>query len=146
MKRFTRRRLLQALGAGTAALPLVPLLEREVEAATGDKRIIFFFTPNGLYRPGYDPSGEGRSFTIDPDRSLGPLIPYRDDMLVLQGLDNEAWFRDPHRPPDHGFRLTLLTGDASKFLYVRDSGANFNTIGNISIDQFIARELAAGTP
>jgi hypothetical protein len=143
-RRFRRRTWLTGLGASATLLPFLPITQSEAGGGGAPIRLIFFFTPNGLYRDSYTPSGEGNNFTLGP--TLEPLQPYKDDMLVLAGLDNEGWLQDPKKPPDHGFRLNVMTGTHSKHLFVNDSGKNVNAIGGISIDQFIAQGIAADVP
>jgi hypothetical protein len=88
-KAIPRRTFLR--GAGTALA--LPLLDSMVPAfaATGDKaalRVSFFYGPNGRIMKNWTPATAGAAFEFTP--SLEPLAPFRDQLLVLSGLNIKA--------------------------------------------------------
>ena len=47
-----------------------------------------FYVPNGMAMEYWTPKGEGRDFQLSP--ILEPLAPFRNQMLVLSGI-NASW-------------------------------------------------------
>jgi hypothetical protein len=83
---LVRRRLLAGLGAG-AGLAAGFARSRLADAAPAGNLYIFT-TPNGFARKACTYSGAGASFTVGG--SLAPLLPYKDDLLVIRGLCNKS--------------------------------------------------------
>lgn len=89
--RNTRREFLRDLGVGAAALPFVLNLPGVASAgpATGraarrKQRLVVMFSPDGVVPPAFWPDEDGESFTFK--ESLKPLEPFRERILVLQGV------------------------------------------------------------
>jgi hypothetical protein len=98
-RRGTRRRtFLQQLGWGAAGvLAGVPLLESRRASADGPasvprvpsvpRRLLVLYTPNGtIQEEFFAPSSNGRDGRLRLGRILKPLEPFRDQLLVLDGL------------------------------------------------------------
>ncbi len=136
MKSFTRRHFLRGLGASTLALPLLPSLLNAAEAPGKAKNLIIMFSPNGSLPERWRPSGTENNWTINPNDILAPLIPHKDDLLVIEGVDmtsaapgNGNGIGDGHqRGMGH-----MLTG--------RDLLASNAYPGGVSVDQHIAQRL-----
>ena len=84
-----RRTLLRGLGA-TVALPMldsmVPALSAlGAPAATPTVRFGAVYVPNGMVMQNWTPAAKGRGFELTP--ILEPLAPFRDQMLVVSGLN-----------------------------------------------------------
>src|SRR4051812_40160046 len=84
-----RRTVLRGLGV-TLALPLldamVPALSAMVKtAAKPVRRLGVVYVPNGMAMPYWTPAEEGAAFSFTP--ILESLAPFRDQLLVLSGLD-----------------------------------------------------------
>ena len=138
-KTIPRRTFLKGAGT-TLALPLldamVPAFARGAE--TGAKpvvRLSTVFVPNGRIMQKWTPAAEGAGFAMSP--TLEPLTPFKDQLLVLSGLNIKA--ADPvgnepggvHARPAAAF----LTG-----IHPKPGGA----VG-ISLDQVAAREFGKQT-
>ncbi len=142
MNLSTRRRFLRQLGLSCAALPFLPALPSlasAAEAGSRVRRVIFLFTPNGTVPPDFWPDETGEDFTLK--RILTPLVPWKDRMLVLNGLSNKI-----RGDGDNHMRgmSCLLTAD--ELLPGNIQGGSDNPAGwarNTSIDQEIARFLQA---
>jgi hypothetical protein len=107
--RAGRRRLLQALGLGAGALYLPSLMgDRNAYAAPPPKRLVVFLTDHGpvtgrwqMRRPGLPETSADWEFPLDdPDpmsfsETLRPLHPYRDDLLIVDGLSMTSAYADP---------------------------------------------------
>ena len=91
---LTRRGLLQALGLGAAAGPLIPLLNAEAQTATRPKRLLLVFTPDGAPAKDYSttvdwkPTGTEAAFTLHMIHA--PLQPFASKMVVPWGLTQTA--------------------------------------------------------
>lgn len=82
---WTRRRFLR--GAGTLlALPALEATMTSAHAANGPRRLVTFFTPNGIQPAGWYPEDEGPNYRLS--YCLRPLAPVREDVLFLTGIHN----------------------------------------------------------
>lgn len=130
--RFSRRALLQGLG-GAALAPFVPLGVTNAETTAAPKRLVTFWTPNGLLYPEFRPKGGETDFTLG--KILSPLAKYRDDLIVVNNLKFAAFEKYPvendHDPAYMGFTgAPLVQTDSGKLA----DGA--------SVDQVVAQKLA----
>src|SRR5437879_5935667 len=93
---ISRRTALKGLGV-SIALPfleaMIPSLlvaasarRRALEAGVSayPTRMAFFYVPNGVNMREWQPTIEGAKFTLP--KTLQPLAPFKDDLLVLSGL------------------------------------------------------------
>ena len=95
-----RRTVLRGVGA-SVALPFLDAMFpafslRGRAAAKPVRRFQTFYVPNGMAMEFWTPKGEGEAFELSP--ILEPLAPFRDQMLVLSGI-NANWNTSmPARP------------------------------------------------
>jgi hypothetical protein len=88
--RLTRRKLLERLGIGSAALPFLGNLPSLAAASAGPKRrLVIVFSPDGTVRPNFWPEQEGSFAGRDLPRILQPLAPFQDRLLTLKGIHNK---------------------------------------------------------
>jgi hypothetical protein len=136
-KAIARRTFLRGVGT-TLALPLLDGMIPAFAAGSDPAqavRILFMYGPNGRIMKNWTPTIEGSGWEMTP--TLKPLAPFRDQMLVLSGLDVKAadpWEGEPggvHARPCAAY----LTGIHPK---------PNNTMG-VSVDQYIAREFGKHT-
>ena len=83
---LARRTLLRGLGT-SLALPFLQAMAPAARAAdlgARPKRLLVFYTPNGMTMDAYRPATTGRDFVLPP--TLAPLAPHRDRLLVVSGL------------------------------------------------------------
>jgi hypothetical protein len=138
-KAIPRRAMLRGLGA-TLALPLldgmVPALTAlQKTAARPVARFGVMYVPNGMIMQQWTPAAEGAAFELTP--TLGPLAPFRNDLLVLSQL---ACTPTPGRPGGaHAKASTRFLTDVSP-----PTSETWLDAG-ISMDQIAARELGAFT-
>lgn len=145
-KRLSRRGFLRgtALGAAAATLPFGRLLNGAHAQEATPKRFIALFTPCGTIFDEWVPSGGERDFTFK--RILEPLEPFREKLLVLDGLNM-------HIPGAGGGHQAgagaLLTGHGlqdGEFCGGNNCSSRSGWPGGHSIDQEIARTLEGVTP
>lgn len=156
-----RRNLLAALGLGTAALPLLPMLDREAQAADGfAKRFIVFCTTTGMtgkYPGNWRPQGGETDFALSPILSPlaggydvhGTTIGDRsDDVIITQGIDMAAAYDSPSVGGHPRGMGVMLTGTPNQQGNLFSGGGNQTSGwgGGISIDQHIANHVSDGLP
>jgi hypothetical protein len=135
-----RRTFLRGLGA-TLALPLLDSMVPALAAATtkAPRRLAVVYAPNGIIMDRWTPAAEGTGFAWTP--VLEPLAPFRDQVLVLSGLDDTPGVPLPNEGAgDHARAAsTFLTGVHVK----KTEGADIQA--GVSMDQLAARELGKQT-
>lgn len=143
-KRISRRTVLR--GVGTAmALPLLeamsPRVLRGAEASgqvRPPRRMAFFYVPNGAHMPDWTPAAEGANFELPP--ILAPLASFKDDLLVLSGLNCDKAWPNGDGPGDHARSSSaFLTGCQAR----KSGGSNFRS--GVSADQLAAMRLGDRT-
>ena len=124
----------------TLALPLldgmVPAFAGALDtAAKPPLRLSFIYGPNGRIMSKWIPAMEGSGYALSP--TLAPLAPFRDQMLVLSGLNTKAADPVGNEPGGNHARpcATFLTG-----IHPQPSKA----LG-ISVDQMAAKEFGKQT-
>ncbi len=136
-KAIPRRTVLRGLGA-SVALPfldgMVPALSAlATTAANPTVRFGAVYVPNGMVMQNWRPPTAGARFELSP--ILQPLAPFKDQMLVLSGLDCT---------PPPGSRGGTHSRAATRFLTDVHPG-QWNPQA-ISMDQIAAKELGRHTP
>jgi hypothetical protein len=140
-KALSRRTVLRGLGA-TVALPLldamVPALTAQVNTpAKGVRRLGVVYHPNGVIYENWLPKGVGRDFEFS--RTLAPLEPFRDQLLVITNLSSHQAEALGDGGGDHSRASgTYLTG-----VHVRKSDSVVEN--GISMDQIAAMALEKET-
>ncbi len=139
-KLMNRRTVLRGAGV-TLALPwleaMVPAATLATKAATKQPvRLAVLYMPNGVNVNAWSPEGTGRDFKLSP--TLEPLSDFKDKVLVLQNLWNEASKDgDGHYVKESAI---LTSTRISKTL-----GEDLNANG-VSMDQVAAQRTAGQTP
>jgi len=139
-KAIPRRTFLKGVGA-TLALPLLDGMVPAMAAVGGKQntRLSFVYIPNGIIMDQWTPATEGAAFEMTP--ILEPLAPYRDQLLVLSGLDCKNANPQPGEGGGDHERGSgaFLTGVHPK----KTGGADIQAA--MSIDQVAANELGNQT-
>ena len=132
-KVLSRRTVLRGVGA-TVALPLLDAMFPASVFGHAPKRIHRFqgiYVPNGMAMEYWTPKGEGRDFEISP--IMEPLAPFRDQMLVVSGLNRE--------------KFAVHAGASGSFLTGAPQGGEneVDLLADVSVDQLIARQVGKET-
>jgi len=142
-KAIPRRTVLRGLGA-TIALPfldaMVPAFAATgAAAAAAVSRFGVVYVPHGAVMANWTPSASGAGFELSP--ILTPLKPYRDQLLIVSGLDHTPAAQLPGEPGGGHGRIggAFLTGVHAK----PTEGADFEA--GTSIDQIAATQLGQKT-
>jgi hypothetical protein len=90
MNPLDRRQFVRNLGVSTAALPFVTGLPSLGLANTTPRRqrLVVMFSPNGTIPKNFWPETTGNNFEMK--EIMKPLAPFRDRLLVLNGLNNRV--------------------------------------------------------
>ena len=124
---FTRRNLLRAAGV-TIALPWLETLSRAAAPAPAE-RFVCVANPFGMIQDAFFPAGEGLNAALPVN--LAAFEPLRGKFTVFSNIDHGD-------NGGHGGTHMFLSG-------VKSSEAAAMPDGNISLDQFLARQVAGQT-
>jgi uncharacterized protein DUF1552 len=134
--RIDRRTFLRGLGA-SVALPLLDCMTPARAFARENAppvRMAFLYVPNGVHMPDWTPRQDGP--LVDLPATLGPLAPFRQDLLVLTGLTQDKARPNGDGPGDHArSAASFLTGTQA----FKTSGANIRA--GVSVDQVAASRI-----
>jgi hypothetical protein len=135
-KQLSRRTVLRGMGAALA-IPFLDAMDPTRFSRFGapqvarPNRFQTIYVPNGMAMEYWTPKGEGAAFELSP--ILEPLAPFRNDMLVVSGLD--ATWNNIHA----GASGCFLTGT------LRGGRNNTETLAEVSIDQILAQHFSSET-
>jgi hypothetical protein len=141
-KSVPRRAVLRGIGAAVA-LPfldaMVPALAGSGRNATSSAcRLAFLYVSNGIIMKDWTPAAEGSKFEFP--RTLKPVERFRENLLVLSGLDHYNGQALGDGPGDHARAgATWLTGAHPK----KTQGSDI--MAGISADQIAARKIGVRT-
>ena len=138
-KSIPRRTFLRGMGASIALpvldamTPAMALIKEKMVAAP---RFSVIYAPNGMNMDTWTPKATGKSYELSP--ALKPFAPYKDQMLVLSGLDNNEG--------------DALPGEGEVAPHERAAGVFLTSVHplqhgqtGISIDQIVAKETGKYT-
>jgi len=143
--RFSRRNLLQAIGAGAALLPLLESDKADAACLVGGiKRMYIFCWPNGMLSSinswatkGNDPT----SWQLAPfQTNAGNLTALMPDLLLLEGVDYTAIKQMPGtgERTGHACYPVMLTG---AYYQTLSTSTAADIAGGPSVDQYVGSAL-----
>ncbi len=147
-----RRRLLQSLGLGAAAGPLIPLLNADAQTAPRPKRLVLIFSPDGAAALDYNtvinwqPTGTESSFTFQQIHA--PLEPWKAKIVVPWGLKMTAGGAgEAHAYGMAGLWTgTTLPGPSAGVSFDGGNGHLTGWGAGPSIDQIVAQAYGPSMP
>lgn len=152
---LSRRNFLRGVGGVTIGLPFLsslgcgrsgggsapsPVSSSHQGLGGAPKRFIVFFSANGTIRENWAPTGTETDWTLST--ILAPLAPHKEQLVVIDGVDNEA---SNHGPGDGHMKgmACMLTGteilEGAEF--TGGNGELSGWGGGISVDQEIANHI-----
>ena len=149
---LSRRRLIQGLGLGAAAGPLLPLLNADAQTAPRPKRLLLIFTPDGAPALNFNttidwkPTGTEAAFMLQMIQA--PLQPYAAKMVVPWGLTLTAGGAgEAHAYGMAGLWTgTTLPGPSAGVSFDGGNGHLTGWGNAASIDQIIAQAYGPNMP
>jgi hypothetical protein len=139
---LSRRTVLKGMGV-SLALPFLEAMSPALSLATENRRtaprrMAFVYVPNGVNMHTWTPSTLGTSFTFP--RTLEPLAPHQNDLLVLSGLTVDKARPNGDGPGDHARAMSaFLTGCQPR----KTAGADIHV--GVSVDQVAAQRVGSAT-
>lgn len=131
---LTRRTLLRGAGV-TLGLPWLEAMAASKLPAAAPVRMAMLYMPNGVNTNHWTPAGKGREFELS--KTLSPLAPFKNNLVVLTNLWNEAAKGgDGHYVKE----AAILTCRTIK----KTPGADL--ANGVSVDQVAAQKLGDRTP
>jgi hypothetical protein len=120
------------------ALPWLEAMAVAASQAASPLRMAFLYVPNGVHLPDWTPKETGSGFALP--RILEPLAAFREDMLVLSGLEQDGGWAHGDGGGDHARALgSFLTGTHPR----KTDGADIKA--GISVDQVAAQKVGRET-
>ncbi|MCP4501432.1 MAG: DUF1552 domain-containing protein, partial [Deltaproteobacteria bacterium] len=150
-RQFLKTSLKTGLNAGLA-LPFLPsLLGKSALSQIGSppKRLVVFFHPNGVRPEHWFPT---RNVNVNDDtvfelnRCHAPLEPFRDRLLITEGIDMASLALGPGEPHQRGMGGVLSGIHLQDGDFVGGDGSRAGWGNGISLDQRVAQHIGAGTP
>jgi hypothetical protein len=152
---WTRRRFLAAagigagVGLGTTLLPFIP------KSAAEDgfpRRVLLFSTGNGTIMNDWRPPGGETDYRLST--ILEPLARHRDDIAILDGIDNDAGLsndgvtvpRDPGLEGTHSHQAQAILFTCHNLVAGRYTGHQVSGGQGPSVDHVIAQAVGSETP
>ena len=134
-----RRTFLRGMGA-TVALPFLDAMTPAFASPSKPvPRVAFVYTANGVVMRDWTPAAEGAGFAFS--KTLAPVEPFRDDLLVLTGLAHRNGEALGDGPGDHARAgASWLTGVHPK----KTRGADIRN--GMSVDQMLAGTIGRDAP
>ncbi|MCA9150250.1 MAG: DUF1552 domain-containing protein [Planctomycetales bacterium] len=140
-----RRQFLRELGVSAAALPLLSGLSSlqadEPAAGARRQRLIIMFSPNGTLPDEFWPDQFGDDTPLQLKSMLSPLEPFREQTLILKGVNNKI--RGDGDNHMRGMSCLLTATELSPGNIQGGSDTPAGWASGISIDQEIRRHLQA---
>ena len=134
-----RRTFLRGLGTAVGLPFLDAMTPAFASASAPVTRVAFIYTANGVIMRDWTPAETGTGFAFT--KTLHPLEPFRDRVLVLTGLAHRNGEALGDGPGDHARAgASWLTGVHPK----KTQGADIRN--GLSVDQMLARDVGRTTP
>src|SRR5262249_11848709 len=134
---ISRRSFALSSGATLLASPFVRAAGGRADEAV-PKRLIIFYAGAGNVHEDWRPRGGETTFELWPIPA--PLAPFKNDLLIIEGLDNKLAYDD--NTFDHNGIVNLMTGNRR---VPTDPGRFVSYAEGPSIDQFIAARIGTGS-
>lgn len=141
-----RRRFLQTLGSSAAMLPFLPVMDGEAGGTGFPRRVVLFYYPIGTVLANWRCTGGESDFVLSP--ILAPLERHRDQLLVLDGIDNSIPSApgNPSNLYGHPSLVGWWTGVTPLPGDFQTCTGTYGWAGGPSVDQSIADAFYGETP
>ncbi|HKY37123.1 MAG TPA: DUF1552 domain-containing protein [Polyangiaceae bacterium] len=143
---ISRRTILRAASGAVLSLPLLPSLRARAQEAEFPKRFITMYTPNGVIHDGWWPTAVASETEFELSQSHAPLLPYKDRLLILGGLEMKVAAMGPGGPHQRGIGALFTNMHLGEGPFVDGCGRTAGWATGISVDQRIAAQIGTATP
>jgi hypothetical protein len=140
---ISRRTLLKGLGVSIAlpfleAMTPANMFARSTARRAFPRRMAFCYVPNGVNVSEWFPITEGPTFKLP--HTLQPLLPFKDELLVLSGLTCDKARPNGDGPGDHARAMAAFLTCAQPR---KTDGADIRA--GVSVDQLCAQQVGQQT-
>jgi hypothetical protein len=145
-RRLHRRSLLRGAAGLAVALPFLDAMlprNARAQAAMPPLRFGVMFSANGVIEADWVPKGGETDFTLST--ALAPLAAYRQDIVVLHGLNNESSYLQEGNPHDLAMAHMLTGKRMQGSMFGRAGHILDGTAGGPSVDQALAKVIGNDT-
>jgi hypothetical protein len=150
-QRIDRRSVLRGMAGAAIGLPLLDAMEplrssAHAQPAQAPRRFVVWFQPGGAVREQWLPHGGESDFVLHD--TLAPLEPFRDQLLILDGLDIKVAATGVGNPHFRGLAAFLAGSYLAEGNFAGQDGAVVPSTGwaqGVSLDQVIARHIGGTT-
>lgn len=147
LPKLTRRGLLGGGAAAAALAPFLPVLDSHAGGDSGfPTRLVILYTSSGTVLPRWRPTGTETDWQLS--EILSPLTERKADVIVLDGVDDEAAHHTPGKfhPQGWGYGghhalCSLWSGNTPLVL-----GDDHYSSASITLDQYLGNRLEGQTP
>lgn len=141
---LSRRTVLRGAGGLAVSLPLLHARRAEASAPF-PLRFICFFQPNGTLPHRWWPEGgiTEDAFTLNAIHE--PLQAFKDELLILRGIDLKVTAEGPGEPHQKGMGALLTGTSLQQGEFVGGDGSRAGWASGKSIDQYLAERIGANT-
>lgn len=139
-KNVSRRQFLGGATAAAALTPFVPMLESHAGGSGAPTRLIILYSGAGSIMPRWRPTGNETDWELS--ELLSPLAPHKDDIIVLDGVDNEAAHHHPVEPGQGGHHSIASLWSGAPVISEAD---DVLWSSSVTLDQHIAQRIGDQT-
>jgi hypothetical protein len=139
---LSRRNFMRAAAGGACLLPLLDSLGVHAQnAPAAPTRLLLLYNPNGTIGDAFWPAASATETAWELGPILEPLAPFKDRMLLLQGIDIAVAKKGPGGPHQKGLG-GLFTGRVLQTGEMADGdGQRAGWADGISVDQEVVKRL-----
>jgi hypothetical protein len=109
-------------------------------------RLIVFYQPNGTKKELWTPAGDPTERSFELGSILQPLAPFKDNLVLVDGLELAAAKVGPGGPHQRGMAALLTGKEIMDGDFVGGDGRRAGWGGGMSLDQYAIQRLRPGTP
>lgn len=150
-KRLSRRTVLRGAANAAIALPFLDAMEpltrsAQAQAVKPPQRFVVWYQPGGAVREQWLPRGGEHDFVLHD--TLTPLEPFRDKLIIIDGLDIKVSAIGVGNPHFRGLAAFLTGSYLAEGNFSGEDGASVPSTGwaqGISMDQVIAKQIGTTT-
>lgn len=135
---FDRRGFMKTATGALVALPLMQAGRAFGQATTAPKRLVVFYTPNGVIPSAWFPAAGSTETQFSLGRMMTPLTPHQADLIVTRGINLRSAEVGPGEPHQKGMGAVLTGTHLQQGSFVGGDGSRAGWGNGKSIDQTVA--------
>ena len=145
MRTMNRRTFLRGAGGALMALPLLQSLPARAQAQAFPRRLVVFYTPNGVNPETWFPAEGSVEDDFTLGRVLAPLRDHQRRLIVTRGINMRSGEQGPGEPHQKGMGAVLTGTHLQEGDFVGGDGTLAGWGDGQSLDQFLADRVGRDT-